>query len=141
MMKMKYLLAGMLLAAILVIGGAGQKAPTKKPSQVSTAGKKGCADMLTQHDMNRCAQEEYKKADAELNKFYLQAIAKLSPEHKPKLKTAQLAWIQFRDAHCDCEAFTFDGGSMEPLIKFSCLASVTKHRTQQIKSLADDAAR
>lgn len=140
-MNTKRLLAGLVFVAILAIGGAGQKAPAKKPSPPSTAGKQGCADLLTQHEMNRCAQEEYKKADAALNRAYQQAMAKLSPEHKSKLKTAQLAWIKFRDAHCDCEAFTFDGGSMEPLIKFTCLDSVTKQRTQQIKSLASDAGR
>lgn len=140
-MKMRDWLAGMMLSVTLVIGGAGQKTPTQKSSQASTARKQACADLMTQNEMNRCAQEGYKKADAELNKVYQQTMAKLSPEHQQKLKTAQLAWIQFRDAHCDCEAFTFDGGSMQPLIKFTCLDSVTKRRTQQIKSLAEDVGR
>lgn len=68
-------------------------------------------------------------------------MAKLSSEHKQKLKAAQLAWIQFRDAHCDCQAFTFDGGTMQPLIKFSCLESETNARIKQLKLLAEDASR
>ncbi len=96
---------------------------------------------MTQHEMNRCAQDEYRKADTELNKIYQQTMTKLTAGHKPKLKSAQLAWIKFRDAHCDCDAFTFDGGSMQPLIKYTCLDQETKHRTQQLKSLAEDVSR
>lgn len=96
---------------------------------------------MSQNEMNRCAQDEYKKADVELNKVYQQTMAKLSPEHRQKLKTAQLAWIPFRDAHCDCDAFIFDGGSMQPLIQFTCLESETRNRIKQLKSLAGDVNR
>lgn len=132
-MKLRILFAFVLLALCLPAGAPAQK---KQPQRKTV-----CGDLMTQQEMNRCAGDEYRKADAELNKVYQQTMAKLTPEHKPKLKAAQLVWIQFRDAHCDCEAFTFDGGSMQPLIKFTCLESETQHRIQQLKSLAEDVSR
>jgi uncharacterized protein YecT (DUF1311 family) len=132
-MRTRSLFVFILLALLLPAGAPAQK---KQPQ-----GKTACGDSMTQQEMNRCAQDEYRKADAELNKVYQQTMAKLSPEHKAKLKAAQLAWIQFRDAHCECEAFTFDGGSMQPLIKFTCLDSETQRRVQQLKSLAEDVSR
>jgi uncharacterized protein YecT (DUF1311 family) len=129
-------LIGVLLLSILLLAIAVAQKPTAK-----SAKKVACGDLMTQGEMNRCAGDEYRKADAELNKVYQQTMAKLGPEHKQKLKIAQLTWIQFRDAHCDCEAFTFDGGSMQPLIKFTCLEVETQRRTKQLKSLAEDASR
>lgn len=141
-MKVKSLLVA---GTLLMLWPAGISAQTpaprpvaKKPGPAQAARKPACSNLVTQADMNRCAVEEYKKSDAELNKVYQQTMAKLSDEHQQKLKTAQLAWIQFRDAHCDCEAFTYEGGSIQPLIKYTCLDSETKTRTKQLKSLAED---
>ncbi len=107
-----------------------QKAPAKKP-----ASKPPCADPQDQSTMNRCAYEDFQKADAELNKTYQQLLPKLEAAHTEKLKLAQRAWIAFRDAHCECEAFAFDGGSMQPLIRSSCLAQVTRDRTKQLQAI------
>ena len=139
-MKIRFLVVTICGVLSLMGMGLAQKQAPKKPSTKPPV-KQSCGDLMTQSEMNRCAQDEYKKADAELNNTYQQVMAKLRPEHKPKLKAAQLAWIQFRDAHCDCEAFTFDGGSMQPLIKYTCLDTETQHRTKQLKSLAEDVSR
>lgn len=125
----------MVFALLLPIGGIAQK-PTPKKSQ--PAKNPACADLVTQSGMNRCAVYKYQKADEELNKIYPQTMGKLPSEHQQKLKTAQLAWIQFRDAHCDCEAFTYEGGTIQPLIKYSCLETETKARIKQLRSLAED---
>lgn len=96
--------------------------------------KQPCNDALNQQEMNRCAAEEYKKADAELNKVYQQLLPKLEAAHKEKLKTAQRAWLSFRDAHCDYESLIFEGGTMQPLIQYSCLEAVTRERTKQLRA-------
>jgi len=140
-MRAKSLFAVLVIVLLLPISPQAQKPRTRPSKPARTAKKTACADLMTQGDMNRCAVEEYKKADEDLNRVYQQTMAKLSEEHKLKLKAAQLAWIQFRDADCDCEAFTYEGGSMQPLIKFTCLASSTKARIQNLKSLAEDVSR
>ena len=137
-MKANSLLMILGLSFVLVPIGWAQK-PAAKPAK--PAKRPACGDLMTQQGMNRCAQDEYEKADAELNRVYQQVMAKLPTDHGQKLKTAQLAWIQFRDAVCDCKAFTFDGGSLQPLTNFTCLSSETQYRIKQLKSLAEDVSR
>lgn len=48
------------------------------------------------------------------------------------LKTAQRAWIPFRDGNCAAEAFMMKGGSAEPLVYYSCLASMTATRADEL---------
>lgn len=137
-MNAKCLFPIMIFALLLPISVEAQKPAAKKKSQPARSAKNpACADLETQSGMNRCALSKYQKADEELNKVYPQTMEKLSPEHKQKLKTAQLAWIQFRDAHCDCEIFFYEGGTIQPLIKYSCLETETKSRIKQLKSLAE----
>ena len=132
---MKKALMILSLVGLLSFQAAAQKAPAKK-----AAAKSPCADVQDQHTMNRCAQEDFQKADAELNKVYQQLLLKLETAHKEKLKLAQRAWVAFRDAHCECESFAFDGGSMQPLIRSSCLAQVTRDRTRQLQATLKEIA-
>src|SRR5262245_3342038 len=111
----------------------------KRPAKQSKP--KSCAKAMTQVEMNQCASDEYKNADAELNKIYQQAMLKLEPEHKEKLKAAQTAWIKFRDTHCECEAFFVRGGSIEPMYRLECLKQITKDRTVQLRKLVEEASR
>lgn len=64
------------------------------------------ANAQSQSEMNRKAAQEFETADATLNKVFKQLIGKLDAEGKEKLKNAQRAWVQFRDAQADFEADT-----------------------------------
>ncbi len=127
-------------ATVLTAANAiAQKQPARKPL---TQGKKQpCAKPMTQSELNRCAEDEYKKADAELNQVYQQLTAKLEPDHLERLRIAQRAWITFRDAHCDYEAFAFTGGSIQPLIHFTCLDATTRERTKHLRASLKEVSR
>ncbi|MBI1760172.1 MAG: DUF1311 domain-containing protein [Acidobacteria bacterium] len=127
-------------AAILIALCLGALSSVAQKPATQTK-KQACADLTAQNDMNRCAADEYKKADAELNKVYQQLLPKLEGEHKEKLKVAQRAWLAFRDAHCEFEAFSFEGGSMQPLMRDSCLEAVTRERTKQLRGALQEAAK
>lgn len=138
-MSAKCLLPVLILVLLLPASAVAQKSSSKKSQPARAAKNPACTDLETQAGMNRCAIDKYQKANEELNKVYPQLMAKLSPEQKQKLKTAQTAWIQFRDAHCECAAsFSAEGGSLEPLLKYSCLESQTRTRIKELKSLAQD---
>lgn len=49
-----------------------------------------CKNAVTQLDMNQCANSDYKKADAELNRTYKEVLAKTSVAQRALLKSAQL---------------------------------------------------
>ena len=83
--------------------------------------------------MNRCAAENYERADAELNRVYKQEIAELDAHSQQLLKTAQRDWIAFRDDECKYQNVQNEGGSIYPLEYNGCLTALTKARTKQLQ--------
>jgi uncharacterized protein YecT (DUF1311 family) len=92
----------------------------------------------TQHEMNQQAEDEYKKADAELNRVYRELMGHLSGEQKKALTVAELAWIKFRDTNCACWALVHRGGSLYPLMHFGHMKSMTEERTKQLNVMKRD---
>lgn len=105
-----------------------------------------CTSPQTNMQMQDCAGRDYKAADAELNEAYgdvmkkLEAMdAQLATKDQPDwglahaLRTAQRAWIHFRDGQCDWEGTFFKGGTMQPLIRTTCLTELTRARTAQLR--------
>ena len=80
----------------------------------------------TQTQMNICAANDYAQTDKELNS----AWRKL--QKSEALIAAQRAWIAFRDAECAFRAAQFEGGSIAPLIRSTCLAELTQQRTNML---------
>lgn len=119
----------LLMVLVLSVGSTfGQG--TQKPAPCSEAG--------TQVEMNDCAGKEYKAADAALNRVYQQLVAKLDAEEKTALKTAQTAWIKYRDTNCDFVADQYKGGTIRPMIYALCLADVTRNRSAELKTQIED---
>ena len=87
----------------------------------------------TQFEMNLEASENYKKADAELNKVYKQLVNILDADTKNLLKKAQLDWIKYRDSHCAFEGNVYEGGSAQPMAISMCLETVTRTRTHELQ--------
>jgi uncharacterized protein YecT (DUF1311 family) len=93
----------------------------------------------TQAEMSQDACVKYNKADAEMNAVYRQVLAKYKSEivFAAKLKTAQRAWIAFRDAHLESlypepnkpHAY----GSVNPMCRCGALTALTADRTKQLK--------
>src|SRR5579875_1212284 len=81
-----------------------------------------CTRASNQADLDRCAGEAFQRADARLNTAYRAYSAKLSPESRAGLKTAQRAWLAFRDADCAFRASAVEGGSAQPMVLAQCKA-------------------
>jgi uncharacterized protein YecT (DUF1311 family) len=94
-----------------------------------------CPDALTQFDMNRCAARRRDKADAELNQVYRELMKDAGATESAKLRAAQLAWIKFRDAHCDYKSVGNKGGTIYPMVVSFCLAEVTAARVKQLREI------
>ncbi len=90
-----------------------------------------CDTTMAQQDMNRCADLAFQAADGELNDAYADAVAfarDVGGEAEDKLRVAQRAWVTFRDAACDAEAYPNEGGSIQPMVYSYCLARLTEQR-------------
>ena len=93
----------------------------------------------TQAEMNQQAINEYRTADSVLNVTYKNVMLYLTGNQKKMLLTAQRSWIKFKAAHCETVALRYEGGSIQPLIKYSCLAELTAERTKQLENLIKEA--
>jgi len=94
-----------------------------------------CPGSNSQHELNRCAARARDQADAELNKVYRELMKDAGTEERAKLRSAQLAWIKFRDAHCDYESVGNKGGSIYPMVYSFCLAKITTARTTHLREI------
>jgi uncharacterized protein YecT (DUF1311 family) len=90
----------------------------------------------SQAGMNICANEDYKAADAKLNKTYIEIMKRLSDDADGRklLQAAQRSWIAFRDAECNFSTADSQGGSIHPMLVSGCLQGLTEARTEQLGS-------
>ena len=98
-------------------------------------GKEACADARTQHDMNVCAAQDLARVDSVLNARYQELVRTMPPAQLELLRTAQRAWIRFRDAECAHQVSAFEGGSMQPMVRSSCLARLTEARIEDLERI------
>lgn len=92
----------------------------------------------TQAEMNRTAQNDFKKADAQLNTLYQKVMKILSGKEKHLMIQAQKDWIKFRDSHCKFEIEQYEGGSIQPLMYATCLTEKTKQRIADLKAILEE---
>ncbi|MGB9465479.1 MAG: lysozyme inhibitor LprI family protein [Candidatus Acidiferrum sp.] len=92
-----------------------------------------CDDKKTTLDISQCLKAELKKADTDLNRSYQQALKKLKTADAERLRKAQRAWIDYRDAHCKAEFELWDGGTGGQVALPQCMLTLTKARTAEIE--------
>ena len=85
----------------------------------------GDAAKGVQPAMNSCAADEYNRQDKRLNVTYGNAIVKKSGKGKTALRVSQRKWIIVRDKNCAAEEKKYEGGSIAPLIYFTCMTDET----------------
>ena len=91
--------------------------------------------------MNACANEEAARVDSELNDVYLALLTKTSsrPEVVARTKTAERAWIAFRDAYIDAMYPASDKqteyGSIYPMEVNLLRAKLTRQQVTALKEL------
>lgn len=122
-------------AALLVISFAiSSHAQKRKPAGF-------CPRGVTQADLNDCAAAEFRKADAELNRVYQQLLAANKDDQLfvEKLKTAQRAWLAFRDAQLEAIYPATEPqskyGSVFPMCYSLAEAELTVERTKHLQRM------
>lgn len=94
-----------------------------------------CDNATTQADMNRCAALDLQRANDEINATYADLRRGLSKAQQEELRQIQLAWIRFKDLQCQLESSVAEGGSMQPLLRDTCLTTLTNQRNTELRSL------
>lgn len=84
-------------------------------------------------DTTNCLTAAYRQADAELNDTYRRIMAVLRDAEKVKLRSAQRAWISYRDLACEAEAEPYRSGSGAGVARIACLEAATRARTSFLR--------
>jgi len=96
--------------------------------------------------MNACASDEAARVEAELNQVYQKLLSRVAsqPEATTKIKTAERAWIAYRDAYMDAmyPAKNKQGeyGSIYPMEADLLRAKLTKRQVTALKELLHNTA-
>jgi uncharacterized protein YecT (DUF1311 family) len=125
-----------LLAAALVLAGAAT-APAQAAEPRRSAQFERCYNDpdSTTLSLRQCIGEEFKRQDARLNGAYAQAMRNLDTAAQARLRTAQRAWIAFRDA--DCQAvLAANGGTMAPMLADLCYLDRTAQRADELEDFS-----
>ncbi len=94
-----------------------------------------CGDAQTQDVMNACFALTFENADQQMNAVYRATLKDLDNDGRQHVRAAQLAWLRYRDLHCEAVGnVRVGGGSLEPTEVLSCKADLTEARTKQIQS-------
>jgi uncharacterized protein YecT (DUF1311 family) len=93
-----------------------------------------CKDVATQSSASYCARQEADRMDYELNSAY-RALTRDFPSERSSLKSAESAWIAFRDKFCAAFSGTYRGGTMEAELFSQCLVAETRRQTERLGDL------
>jgi uncharacterized protein YecT (DUF1311 family) len=87
-----------------------------------------------QQEMNACAVRDFKVADDTLNERYKVVKSMLSLAKQSEFYEQHRAWLNEREPTCKTEAKLSEGGSIWPLVFYSCLEVITKKRIDEIEN-------
>lgn len=108
-----------------------------------------CDNAVTQPDLNECASEEFRCADAAMNRQWRITFEVVrgwdrdgvSPAagstFENRLRAAQRAWIAFRDAECDAIYPGRIGAELAYTGNIYCHTQMTIERTRQLADIAE----
>jgi uncharacterized protein YecT (DUF1311 family) len=96
------------------------------------------AEPQTQLDLNTAAGQSFLAADKELNERWKQVLAAnaADPKFIARLKTAQKAWLAFRDAQV-AALYGDDFFSARPMCEAGVKEQLTRERSAYLKSLLE----
>lgn len=94
-----------------------------------------CETAITQVEITACSVIAYKAADQALNETYKVIMPSLTNPQREKLRDAQRAWIRFRDANCEQQAFDTRGGTIYQAVKNDCLTRITWQRHYELQHI------
>lgn len=93
----------------------------------------GCDHELNSEKLNACLGDAFSRHDSDLNSVYKKIRSKLTNDEKLLLKKAQVLWLSFRDASCDFEASSVDGGTAYQAVYIDCQSRLTESRIAELK--------
>ncbi len=89
-------------------------------------------DTLNQYQLDVCAGYDYTAADGKLNALYRDLMSKYDTANGALLKSAERAWLAYRDAECTYETNGTVGGTINPMMDTMCRTEKTNARIKEL---------
>jgi uncharacterized protein YecT (DUF1311 family) len=119
----------LLAAALAVTTADAQQAAAPPPID--------CKAASTQIELDYCAGQDFKAADARLNAVYQQLMAKYDVANQALLRAAEEKWIAWRDAECAYETALTVGGTVHPMMETMCDTEKTNTHIKELERERD----
>ena len=88
----------------------------------------------SQMELNQQAGAVLQDVDRQLNAVYTKLRARLGPESRARLQSAEEAWIRFRDQECAFIGSPTIGGSIHGMIVAQCQTRLTLARVKDLEA-------
>ncbi len=124
---MRSLWVAALAAMVLVPASAGAEPANTPALQTCLDSAAGSSTM----GQIQCIGVELKVQDKRLNQAYAQVMADLNPRQQARLRSAQRAWIAFRDADC-VALYDEDWGTLSRVNANYCVMQRTAERADYL---------
>jgi len=122
----------LVVATILLLSAAPAVEARPKPSTRPSAVDR-CMEAGINMEILMCVSDLTAVQDARLNRAYKAAVARLGPERKAALRTAQRAWIVSRDADCGAYADESQYGRQGRIEAEVCVLDRTRERAHELE--------
>lgn len=112
--------------------------------ELVSAQEAACNGSASQADLNDCAALAWQMADERLNEAYDWALVWARDVDAPndqggteaRLRSAQRAWVVYRDANCQVNPKASGQGQMAPVLLYGCMEAMTTIRADELLALA-----
>ena len=86
--------------------------------------------------VEQCLSADLARTDAELNRYYSAAMARLTKDRQTaaitQLRASERAWVSYRDAECGAVYEQWKDGTIRVALALGCRIRATKARTNTI---------
>lgn len=141
-------MAGRMKSMALLCAAALISLPLATAARSNDLDAPDCANATDTQTTTICAANELDEVDKELNAVYKKALAAQAEEDKLRadnnmsdaeavksLKTAERAWITYRDANCDAINAANLGGTGYAAFIVDCQTEMTRNRIKELKDM------
>lgn len=102
-----------------------------------------CRNAMTQSDIDACAGERVRAAEADMNRVAAQLMRELQARDRTagnhngeeRLRAAQRTWIDFREAQCRLAGLQAMESSMEATLVSQCLRELNERRADELRMM------
>ena len=119
-------------AATAILLAASWAAPSR--AQHFNASDAPCRGVTQTVALVNCFNAAAQTANDQLDKVYFRVTKQLAANERERVEQAERRWIDYRDAFCDAEYRSFQGGTGGSPARLACVEALTRHHNAELEA-------